>query len=132
MEKLIKIYQKPVETDDGIYYETLYKICGSYDDIPDVIVKNSIHKTDSSHMNIDDAIKTLNEIKESGATHVEIDYHCDHDSYIFVGSEIRIATEEEIKEYDEFQKARKKQELERRLSLMEADVEKFKNAINNL
>lgn len=44
--------------------------------------------TDSYPLNIAILEKMLNEAKAKGATHVEIDYHCDHIGYIVSGFKI--------------------------------------------
>lgn len=48
-------------------------------------------------MKIDDAIKILNDLKESGANYVSIEHNCDHPDYTFEGLNVRRATESDIK-----------------------------------
>lgn len=53
----------------------------------DVTGKNDVH-TDSHPIKIETIEKMLNDAKSKGATHVEIDYHCDHIGYIVAGYKI--------------------------------------------
>ena len=56
-------------------------------------------------ISIDLMIKTFQELKEQGSTHVSLDYHCDHIGYEMTGYKIYLSTEEQINEYEEKQKA---------------------------
>jgi len=53
---------------------------------------------DGSPIRINEVIRILSKLKEKGATHVEITWHCDHLEYEFHGMEIRKATDEEMAE----------------------------------
>jgi hypothetical protein len=50
-------------------------------------------------------VKTLQELKEKGSTHVSLHYHTDHIGYEMTGYKIYLSTEEQINEYEEKQKA---------------------------
>jgi hypothetical protein len=68
---------------------------------------------DGYPIKIDRVIEALTALKNLGATHVEMDYHCDHIGYEISGYEIRLATEEEIKTFTDVENARKEKELKR-------------------
>jgi hypothetical protein len=52
-------------------------------------------------ISIDLMIKTFQELKEQGATHVSLDYHCDHIGYEMTGYKIYHSTEDQIKAYED-------------------------------
>ena len=56
--------------------------------------------TDGYPINIDKMIKTLEDMKAKGATHVEMNYHCDHIGYEISGYEIKASKQEEIDIYE--------------------------------
>jgi len=77
--------------------------------------------------------KTIAKLKKEGATHMEVMFHEDHDSYCISGVEIREANEEEIKEFTtEVDKAEneklnaKKGELEKELKEIDSKLEDTK------
>lgn len=53
-------------------------------------------RADAFPVKIDDMIDRLVELKEKGATHVEIDYHCDHIDYEIDGLKLELATDDHI------------------------------------
>jgi hypothetical protein len=73
---------------------------------------------DGYPIKIDRLIEALTELKNSGATHVELDYHCDHIGYEISGYEIRLATEEEVKIFTDAEEA-KKAKAKKRLDLLQ-------------
>ena len=52
-------------------------------------------------ISIDLMIKTFQELKDQGATHVSLDYHCDHIGYEMTGYKIYHSTEDQIKAYED-------------------------------
>lgn len=52
-------------------------------------------------INLDVLISKLQEMKEEGATHVEIEHNQDHLGYEFIASKFHISTQEEIDEFKE-------------------------------
>ena len=68
---------------------------------------------DGYPIKIDRVIEALTALKNLGATHVEMDYHCDHIGYEISGYEIRLATEDEVKTFTDVENARKEKELKR-------------------
>lgn len=55
---------------------------------------------DGYPIKIDRLIKTLEKMKTKGATHVEMNYHCDHIGYEISGYEIKPSKQEEIDIYE--------------------------------
>jgi hypothetical protein len=55
---------------------------------------------DAEPIRIDDMIKVLQNLKDSGSTHVQIETHHDHHGYDISGFEIRLSTQEEIDEFN--------------------------------
>ena len=79
------------------------------------IEKGKGYYADATPIKIDDMIKILQGLKERGATHVQIEDHCDHQGYDISGFEIRLSTQEEIDEYD----SKRKAEMEKRQRVLE-------------
>lgn len=122
---LIK-YLKEIETEDGIYYDDLSKIAES--DNPYSIVEKKRGNTwsgSSNPINLDKAESIIKELKKLGASHVEIMYHEDHDSYVFNGVEIRKPTEEEIDSYEK----KKNKEMAQSLTIQ---IDHMKRQLNTL
>lgn len=71
-------------------------------------------------------IAKLQELKNAGSTHVELDYHCDHIGYEISGYEIRLSTEEEKNEFDEMNK--KEQEKQKRLRDLYNQINEIKKS----
>ena len=68
---------------------------------------------DTYPIKIDRMIEALTALKNLGATHVELDYHCDHIGYEISGFEIRLATEDEVKIYTDAEEAKKAKSAKR-------------------
>ena len=78
-------------------------------------------------ISIDHVIGILNSLKDKGATHVEMNYHCDHIGYEFSGYEIKNASPDEIEK-----EVKRKQEVfeaekEKLIKDLEERIEKIKN-----
>ena len=80
-------------------------------------------------MPIDDALRIIQEMKDKGANFIEIDYHCDHITYLFSGFEIRKATEEEIKEEQKRLDDIEKSNRLKRLNELKEEIEKINNEV---
>ena len=65
------------------------------------IEKGKSYSAHSTPIKIDDMIKILQGLKDRGATHVQIEDHCDHIGYDISGFEIRLSTQEEIDELND-------------------------------
>lgn len=70
-------------------------------------------------------------IKAAGGTHISVDYHCDHGSYIIEGFEIRMSTEEEIESHLGFEEAELRKNLLKEQALLEARLESIKVKLNS-
>lgn len=70
-------------------------------DFVEILIKNfrSYH-ADGDPIRIDSMISVLQNLKDSGATHVQIETHHDHHGYDISGFEIRLSTQEEISEHE--------------------------------
>lgn len=76
-------------------------------------------------INIDLMIKTLQELKEKGSTHVSLDYHCDHIGYEMTGYKIYQSREEQVQKYEnEKNKFREKQD---KLNSLYDEIRKIQN-----
>ena len=95
----------------------------------DITVKTLLDEyyADSSSVNIDKIMTQLNKLKESGCSHVSIDFHCDHDEYELYGYSLERESEEariaRIELLEEKEKKRKEQEI----ANLEAKLNKLKN-----
>jgi hypothetical protein len=78
-------------------------------------------------INIDDAIKTLQDFKESGCTHVEIEHDSDHYGYTFLGLEMREATKEEIAEHTKQQEDVDEAAKAAKIAMLEAELNELKS-----
>ena len=76
-------------------------------------------------ISIDLMVKTLQELKEKGSTHVSLDYHCDHIGYEMTGYKIYLSTEEQIKAYEEKLKIKREKEL--KLKALREEYNKIAN-----
>jgi len=71
-------------------------------------------------VNIDMFMERLQSLKEKGATHIEMEYHCDHIGYDISAFHVRPSTDEEINTFEKAKSAkdevdRKRAELQRQL-----------------
>jgi hypothetical protein len=62
-------------------------------------------------ISIDLMVKTLQELKQKGSTHVALNYHTDHIGYEMTGYKIYLSTEEQINSYEEKLKIKREKEL---------------------
>jgi hypothetical protein len=122
-------YLREVETEelDLELYNPFFTDEEMENDYPSFIYEN--HDvggwSEEDPIKIEDLQNLLEEIKNSGASHVEIMHHTDHHSYVLTPSIIRKATEEEIKENEERKKGGiKKRKMEH--------IENMKNEIKRL
>ena len=76
-------------------------------------------------ISIDLMVKTLQELKEKGSTHVSLDYHCDHIGYEMTGYKIYLSTEEQINTYEEKLKIKREKEL--KLKALREEYNKIAN-----
>lgn len=67
-----------------------------YDDF--VTIEKGQGQADGFPVKIDQMIEKLQQMKNEGATHVEISYHCDHFDYEISGYKIETSSQEDINE----------------------------------
>ena len=83
-------------------------------------------RADTYPVKIDVLMRILQDMKDQGATHVELDYHCDHIGYDISAFHISHATAEEIAEVNQRErlhreKMQKRAELLRQLDELERE-----------
>ena len=64
-------------------------------------------------VNIDMFMQRLQNLKDKGATHIEMDYHEDHIGYDISGFEVRSSTEEEIESFENSKRAKEEKDIKR-------------------
>ena len=82
---------------------------------------------DSSSVNIDKIMSQLNKLKESGCSHVSIDFHCDHDEYELYGYSLERESEQERTARIELEEEKKRKKKEQEIANLEAKLNKLKN-----
>src|ERR1035437_113914 len=106
MKKLgiTKTYKKEIELSelDFVIQESIHKDWYGDSHVNDsrVVITNNGKgrwEGDAIPIDIDEAIRTLEKLKKTGANFAEIMYHTDHNGYVFNGLEVRKSTEDEIK-----------------------------------
>jgi len=128
-----KRYVHSFETPDSLRFEPVDEIYGreglyeTYD--PEFIIDNPCATWyNGSAIKISVMEEQIAEIKAKGGTHLDIDYHGDHDSYIINGVDIHKSTEEEIaKHLGQTEEEKRKEFLERyhRLKKEMGDIEDY-------
>lgn len=124
---ITKIYKKEIELseEDILLNERIHKDWYNDDEMENRvrIIKNGkgSWEGEAIPITIDDAIETLNELKERGSNYCEIMYHSDHNGYVFNGIEIRQSTKEEIEEYNN--KGKKKKKIEKEMDVLKREFE---------
>ncbi|MEN9446387.1 MAG: hypothetical protein RL728_899 [Bacteroidota bacterium] len=104
-------------------FELRNKFNFEYDDLDSQffeINKGGYGYANAEPIEIDVLIDILSSLKNKGATHVQIEDHCDHQGYDVSGFNIKNSTQEEIDEYDknlkiEKEKRNKLLELQRQI-----------------
>lgn len=107
---------RTIEDHESLYYEPFYKVFGDEvlaDGTVEYIRQNDKDgwKGESSPIEIDYMEGVINKLKKEGATHMEIMFHCDHDSYCISGVEIRRPTADEVNGHIDTEKEAKRKEL---------------------
>lgn len=75
---------------------------------------------DGDHCSIDMFMEKLQELKDAGATHVQVCQHCDHHGYYLTGSILEVASKEEAHEL-------RVKRLQEKIKLAEAQQEQNGN-----
>lgn len=136
---IIKRYTgETIDEGEGLFYQPIYDIFGDDVDLDEVEVtkrnEKSGWKGESSPIKISDMEDMIAKIKEEGATHMEVMFHCDHDNYCVSGVEIREMNESEIsfiKLVEEARKNNKVKELENEKLILEDKLRKINENLKN-
>jgi hypothetical protein len=100
----------------GFDYET-------HDDL--IIEHQGNHDTSNFPIKIETIIQELVNMKDSGATHSVIEYHCDHIGYIFNGFNIKKMTTGEITELEAFKK--KQNDKQQQINELKAQLKELES-----
>jgi hypothetical protein len=126
-EKNIYITKKHIEDESfGELDFDLHEEFGfDYEKDDDFItLENGQGHADGYPIKIESMIETLQSLKDKGATHVELDYNCDHIGYEISGYSITPSTPEEITIYED--KKSNEGQKNKRLKELYAEIEKIK------
>jgi len=125
---IVKRYVCEVENDDGMNYHPLYNAFGedALDGPGGYIIKphKKRYANESSPISIKELEKFISKLKKNKATHVEIVFHGDHDNYIFNGVQMKVATQEDIDEFNLSEKQKNKKFFEQRRELLKKELQK--------
>lgn len=80
-------------------------------------------------VSIDKVLTMLNELKGNGATHVNIDFHGDHDEYDIYGFEIYREAEKDEAERLAKEEAARKALVQKKIAKLQKDLEKLQNEL---
>ena len=80
---------------------------------------------DGHPINIDRLINTLQGLKENGATHVQMEYHCDHISYPIQGYKLSVSTEEEVSNHMKKEEEVKLKRIQEQKQKLEKEIERL-------
>lgn len=89
--------------------------------------ENNFWSGESTEMDIDLAISTLQELKGAGCNFVEIMHHGDHHGYVFVGADIRLATDKEIADFEKKVEDHGKKQKDEEIKNLEKKLKELKD-----
>lgn len=126
-KKLIEAF----ETDER-YYEDLAREVGvtiseSDEDVQVIFIKEEFGNTEGNPVLIDVMINKLLEMKKAGATHVSVDYHCDHGSFEIDAFKISQSSKEEIEDHLTFVESSKQLAKTLEIQRLEQQLKQLKN-----
>jgi len=99
-----------------------------YDEHDDIIDVNEYEgDLDSEPILIDKLIKILQELKNNGANYVQLEENCDHQGYDIEGLQVRLATPEEIENYNNKDKILEESKKQKEIKRLEEELKKLKN-----
>lgn len=81
---------------------------------------------DGHIVKLDTILNTIHEMKEQGATHLRMDYHCDHITYQIAGYKLEMADSAEMEKRAE---AERKAKLEKERARLELELERINNSL---
>lgn len=125
--KIYKVEESTTEIDFTLRDKVLGKDWDEHENRFDEIVKGGGGQYgQSSPIEIDKVIKTLQGFKDSGCNHVEIMYHEDHIGYYFYGLDIHRSTDQEVAEEKERRDKIENRRTSLRIKSLEAELSKLK------
>ena len=83
------------------------------------------YELDGHPINIDRLINTLQGLKENGATHVQMEYHCDHISYPIQGYKLSVSTEEEVSNHMKKEEEVKLKRIQEQKQKLEKELQRL-------
>lgn len=81
---------------------------------------------DGHIVKLDTILNAIQEMKEQGATHLKMDYHCDHISYQIAGYKLELADSAEMEKRAE---AERKAKLEKERARLEKELERINSSL---
>jgi len=116
------VYENELSEIDFKLQEEFGFDCKKHDHF--IVEGDSNGYADAYPIKIEEVIQELVNMKNAGATHVEIEYHCDHIGYIFEGYKIKSMTSKEVESVEnekkiEEEKQKKITELKRQIQMLE-------------
>lgn len=144
IKKFISLFYKiEINTSDSIGYDARVDIIGkkamkAIEDSNNIDSRveelyfsgNGGWERQVDHIEIDRAIKILEDLKAKGCNYTEIMHHGDHQNYVFNGMLIRESTLEEIAQYEAREVAKKNAVKE--IEALEAQIEKLKKSYHKI
>lgn len=126
MEKVFITKKHIVDCDfRGIDFDLHDEFGFNYDEHEEFVeLQSGQGGADGYPIKIDRMIKALETLKEKGATHVELDYHCDHIGYEISGYKIELASQDQIAEW--YTKRNKKNENSKKIAELQAEIAKLR------
>lgn len=98
----------------------------NYDEMNDLIeIQTGYGDADGISAPIDMIIQALQSMKDKGATHVEMNYHCDHYGYEISGYKITPSTPEQIAIYEDKIKISTEKQKADRIAALYAEIKKL-------
>jgi hypothetical protein len=98
-----------------------------YDDGGNFIeIEKGTGSASSEPIEIDKLVEILNHLKSKGATHVQIEDHCDHQGYDISGFEIRVSYPEEIEAYEKHE--REKNDKRKKILELQQQISKIQHS----
>ena len=103
-----------VESDEDLHWKLREMFIGEDDNYDKSLneINLSYGMTDNEPIELDLLLGILTKMKEKGSTHVQLDYHSDHLTYILSGIEIRPSTEDEIQRFKKYHEEKNKLDAE--------------------
>jgi len=96
---------------------------------PEWVEKGTTAWGNNTPMPIDDALQIIQEMKDKGANFIEMDFHCDHQTYLFSGFEIYKASDEEIEKENELKEEANNLLTKKKIKELKEQLDKLNNEV---